>query len=111
MYKRQALSIANMYSGMSVMLSILLSIVSFPPVSLRILVGDTPQDVYKRQDISVVEIVPPSAATLQTILFISPLIKCHYSCKVAALGGTISTTDISHLSEYKRMLRAKERCV
>lgn len=30
-------------------------------------------------------------------------------CKVAALGGTISTTDISHLSEYKRLLRAKER--
>lgn len=29
--------------------------------------------------------------------------------KVAALGGTISTTDISHLSEYKRLLRAKER--
>ncbi len=27
-------------------------------------------------------------------------------CKVAALGGTISTTDISHLSEYKRLLRA-----
>ena len=30
-------------------------------------------------------------------------------CKVAALGGIISTTDISHLSEYKRLLRAKER--
>lgn len=30
-------------------------------------------------------------------------------CKVAALGGTISTADISHLSEYKRLLRAKER--
>ena len=30
-------------------------------------------------------------------------------CKVAALGGTISTTDISHMSEYKRLLRAKER--
>ena len=30
-------------------------------------------------------------------------------CKVAALGDTISTTDISHLSEYKRLLRAKER--
>ena len=30
-------------------------------------------------------------------------------CKVVALGGTISTTDISHLSDYKRLLRAKER--
>lgn len=30
-------------------------------------------------------------------------------CKAAALGGTISTTDIPHLSEYKRLLRAKER--
>lgn len=29
--------------------------------------------------------------------------------KVASLGGTISTTDISHLSEYKQVLRAKER--
>lgn len=29
--------------------------------------------------------------------------------KVASLGGTISTTDISHLSEYKQGLRAKER--
>lgn len=29
--------------------------------------------------------------------------------KVAFLGGTISTTDISHLSEYKQVLRAKER--
>ena len=29
--------------------------------------------------------------------------------KVAFLGGTISTTDISHLSEYKQGLRAKER--
>ena len=28
--------------------------------------------------------------------------------KVASLGGTISTTDISHLSEYKQVLRAKE---
>ena len=27
-------------------------------------------------------------------------------CKVAALGGTISTNDIPHMSEYKRMLRA-----
>ena len=27
--------------------------------------------------------------------------------KVASLGGTISTTDISHLSEYKQVLRAK----
>ena len=30
-------------------------------------------------------------------------------CKVEALGGTISTTDIPHLAEYKRLLRAKER--
>lgn len=30
-------------------------------------------------------------------------------CKVAALGGTISTTDIPDMSEYKRLLRAKER--
>lgn len=30
-------------------------------------------------------------------------------CKVAKLGGTISTTDISHLSEYKQLLRAKKR--
>ena len=30
-------------------------------------------------------------------------------CKVAALGGTISTTDIPHLAEYKRLLRARER--
>ena len=29
--------------------------------------------------------------------------------KIAALGGTISTTDIPHLSEYKQLLRAKER--
>ena len=29
--------------------------------------------------------------------------------KVASLGGTIATTDISHLSEYKQVLRAKER--
>ena len=30
-------------------------------------------------------------------------------CKVEALGGTISTTDIPHIAEYKRLLRAKER--
>ena len=30
-------------------------------------------------------------------------------CKVEALGGTISTTDIPHMAEYKRLLRAKER--
>ena len=29
--------------------------------------------------------------------------------KVSALGGTISTTDIPDTSEYKRLLRAKER--
>ena len=29
--------------------------------------------------------------------------------KIMSLGGTISTTDISHLSEYKQVLRAKER--
>lgn len=30
-------------------------------------------------------------------------------CKVADLGGTISTADISHRSEYKQLLRAKMR--
>jgi predicted transcriptional regulator of viral defense system len=30
-------------------------------------------------------------------------------CKVEALGGTISTTDIPLMAEYKRLLRAKER--
>ena len=30
-------------------------------------------------------------------------------CKVEALGGTISTTDIPHMAEYRRLLRAKER--
>ena len=30
-------------------------------------------------------------------------------CKVEALGGTISTTDVPHMAEYKRLLRAKER--
>ena len=25
-------------------------------------------------------------------------------CKVEALGGTISTTDIPHMAEYKRLL-------
>lgn len=30
-------------------------------------------------------------------------------CKVEALGGTISTTDIPNMAEYKRLLRAKER--
>ncbi len=29
--------------------------------------------------------------------------------KVVTLGGTISTTDIPHMSEYKRLLRAKGR--
>ena len=30
-------------------------------------------------------------------------------CKVEALGGTISTTDIPDMAEYKQLLRAKER--